>query len=259
MPIHPTAIVDSAAKIHNTATIGPYVQINGEVEIGAHCYVAGHCQILGPTVIGKHNKLHFAGALGDTPQDIKYKEEEGGILHIGDHNIFREGCVIHRSVTKKNTRIGDHNFLMIYAHVGHDCHIGCHNIFGCHTAFGGHTKIGNYTNISAHVAVHQYCRIGDHAHIGGGVIIIQDIAPYLLIGKSGEGPAGINVRGLKRNGFDDARIRALRAAYRIFFRQGLAKNEAIKKLNSLDIASKGKEVENFVNFLEQQTERGVAR
>ena len=241
--------------MHPTVTVAPYAIIEGDVELGAHCQIGAHTHIKGPTILGEHNQVHSFCSLGDDPQDLKYGPHKAGPLRIGNHNILREGCVVHHSAIGKQTTIGDHNYLMIYAHVGHDCHLGEHNILSNNVGLGGHVQIGDHVMLSAQVLVHPFCRIGSHAYVGRAGVVVQDITPYTL--STGSKMHGINAIGLRRRDFPPPTIRAIRQAHNIFHRRGLSKMEAIAQLEPL--AAAFAEVKFFTAFLKQETQRGIAR
>ena len=94
--IHPTAIIHPQAKLDATVQVGPQAVIDGGVELGANCVVGPHVYLTGVTKIGAGNRFHAGCAIGDAPQDLKYKDEPTR-LRIGDHNVFREHFTAHRS------------------------------------------------------------------------------------------------------------------------------------------------------------------
>jgi len=150
--IHPSA------KIADDVEIGPWSVIGADVEIDSGTWVGPHVVIKGPTKIGKNNKIFQFSSIGDAPQDVTYAGEKT-TLEIGDNNTIREYCMINRGTPKGGgaTRIGDHNFLMAYAHIGHDCMVGNQTILTNYAALAGHVEVGDYTIIGAYAAVHQFC------------------------------------------------------------------------------------------------------
>ena len=71
--IHPTAIIDSAARIGDNVQIGPYCVIGGGVTIGDGTIIGSHVVIDGITTIGKNNSIFPFAAIGQVPQDLKYR------------------------------------------------------------------------------------------------------------------------------------------------------------------------------------------
>src|SRR5579885_2395249 len=181
MSIHPTAIVDPAARIAESAEIGPYSIIRAEVEIGARTRLMGHNYVEGPTWIGEDNIFFPYSTVGVASQDLKYKGERAE-TRIGHRNRIREFVTIHRGTEGGGlvTRIGSDNLLMAYSHVAHDVQIGKRCILGNAVTFAGHVEVNDYAVIEAFSGVHQFCRIGKHAFVGGYSVITQDVLPYSM-------------------------------------------------------------------------------
>src|SRR6202050_4842555 len=113
MPVHPTAIVDPAACIHDGAEIGPYCIVGPEVEIGARTKLMANLFVEGPAVIGEDNVFFPYSTVGVASQDMKYKGERS-FTRIGSRNSIREFVTIHRGTEGGGllTEIGDDNLLM---------------------------------------------------------------------------------------------------------------------------------------------------
>ncbi len=160
--IHPTAIVDPQSKIDSSCTVGPYCVIGAEVELGSGCRLESHVAIEGPTKIGSDNHFFPFASIGMAPQDITYAGEPTR-LEIGDHNQIREYVTINRGTVKGGgcTRVGDHNLIMAYTHIAHDCQIGNHVIMANAATLGGHVTVGDWANVGALCPVHHFVRIGD--------------------------------------------------------------------------------------------------
>ncbi len=211
MPVHPTAIVDPAARIDPSADIGPYCIIGAEVEIGARTRLMANLFVEGPTTIGEDNVFFPYSSVGVASQDMKYKGERAS-TRIGNGNSIREFVTIHRGTAGGGllTEIGDHNLLMTYAHVAHDCRIGSHVILGNSVGLAGHVTIGDWADVSPFSGVHQFCRIGRHAFIGPYSVIKQDVMPFSLTSHQPEVQVfGANSVGLSRRGFDKQTIESL--------------------------------------------------
>jgi UDP-N-acetylglucosamine acyltransferase len=179
MPVHPTAIIDPAACVHDTADIGPYCIIGPEVEIGARTKLMANLFVEGPAVIGEDNVFFPYSTVGVASQDMKYKGERS-FTRIGSRNNIREFVTIHRGTEGGGlvTEIGDDNLLMTYTHVAHDCRIGSHVILGNSVGLAGHVTIEDWADVSPFSGVHQFCRIGKHAFVGPYSVIKQDVMPY---------------------------------------------------------------------------------
>jgi UDP-N-acetylglucosamine acyltransferase len=235
--IHPTAIVHENAIIGDNVEIGPYTIIGDRVEIGDDCWIAPHVVVKGPTKMGKGNKIFQFASVGEDCQDLKYNGEET-FLEIGDNNVFRESCTIHRGTAqdKGTTRIGNNNLLMAYVHVAHDCILGDNIILSNNATLAGHTKLANNVIIGGLSALHQFTRVGEYAMIGGCSAVNKDIPPYFMATGNYAQAQGINSVGLKRRGFDSKTIMEIKRAYKILCREGKtleqAKQEISKKLEA---------------------------
>ncbi len=216
---HPTAIVDPKARLDPTVRVGPYAVIDAGVELGAHCEVGPHVYLTGRTTIGAHNVFHSGCVIGDAPQDLKYRGEPTR-LRIGDHNVFREHFTVHRANRPDTeTVIGAHNFLMVNAHVGHNCVVGNHVIIANGALLAGHVEVGDRAFISGNCLLHQFCRVGTLALMQGGSAISQDLPPFTVALRDNE-ICGLNVIGLRRAGFPAEQRLELKRLYRALFRSG---------------------------------------
>ncbi len=213
--IHPTAIVHPDAVIGAGTVVGPHVTIGPHVVIGRHCRIGASTVVAGWTEIGDHNDISPLASIGLAPQDLKYRGEPTR-LRIGHHNMFREFVTLHRGTVGGGalTTIGDHNLFMAYAHVAHDCHVGNSTIFGNAATLGGHVHVEDFATISAYSGVHQFCRIGQHAFIGGYTVVTRDALPFAKTVGNRARIYGLNAIGLKRRGFSAVTIDKLRRAYR---------------------------------------------
>ncbi|MEP7364087.1 MAG: acyl-ACP--UDP-N-acetylglucosamine O-acyltransferase [Acidobacteriota bacterium] len=258
MPIHPTAIIDPAASIHADAEVGPYCIVQGEVSIGARTRLIAHAFLEGPLTAGEDNTFFPYCSIGAEPQDVKFKGERSE-TRIGNGNRFREFVTVHRGTEGGGlvTSIGDDNLLLAYTHVAHDCSIGSHNIFSNGSTLGGHVVVGDWVVLSGLCAVHQFCRVGNHAIIGGGSIITQDVAPYSMTVAPREAKLfGANKVGLQRRGFSEDSVNALHKLFRLLGSKALNTSQAIEKIRS-EIPQLPEVVE-VLDFIERST-RGVIK
>ncbi|GAA0791609.1 acyl-ACP--UDP-N-acetylglucosamine O-acyltransferase [Marinobacterium sediminicola] len=255
--IHPQAIVDPSARIAEDVEVGPWTLIGPDVEIGAGTRIASHVVIKGPTRIGEGNQIFQFATIGEDCQDKKYAGEPTR-LEIGDHNVIREGCTIHRGTVQDEgiTRIGSHNLLMAYAHVAHDCVMGNNIILANNAALAGHVHVGDHAILGGFTAVHQFCRIGAHVMCGAGTVVLKDIPAYVMATGNSARPHGINLEGLRRRGFDAEALGALRRAYKIIYRKGLTVDQALQELNLM--AQDHPAVQLLIESLETST-RGIIR
>jgi UDP-N-acetylglucosamine acyltransferase len=258
MAIHPTAIVDPKSKIHPSCTIGPYCVIGPEVQLGEGCRVASHVAIEGPTKIGADNGFFPFTSIGLAPQDITYAGEPTR-LEIGDHNVIREFVTINRGTVKGGgcTRVGDHNLIMAYTHIAHDCQIGSHIIMANGATLGGHVTVEDWANVGALCPVHHFVRIGTHSIIGGGSTITRDVLPFSKTSaERGTQAYGLNAVGLERRGFSKERIKKLHQAYRVLLASKLNTSQALERLKAEGDC--GEDVELLIRFIEA-SERGVIK
>lgn len=234
--IHPQAIVDPSARLADDVEVGPWTIIGADVEIGAGTVIGPHVVINGPTRIGRNNRIFQFASVGEECQDKKYKGEPTR-LEIGDNNIIREGCTLHRGTIQDQglTRLGSHNLLMAYTHVAHDCVVGDHVILANNAALAGHVHVGDHTILGGFTAVHQFCRIGAHVMCGAGSVVLKDIPAFVMANGNSAKPHGINAEGLRRRGFDAEQIRAIRQGYKILYRQNLVLADALQSLHALAV------------------------
>ena len=229
--IHPTAIVDPKAEIGDGVEIGPYAIIDGAVEIGRDCIVGPYTRITGSTTIGARNTFVSHGSIGAPPQDLKYAGEPTR-LEIGDGNTFREFVTIHRGTPGGGgiTRIGASSLFMAYVHVAHDCRVGSNTIFANVATLAGHVEVEDFATIGAMSAVHQFCRVGQHAFLGGFTTATQDCLPYM--NTTGSRPVkcyGPNTIGLKRKGFSDESRSALKRLWRYLHSSKMTTSQALDR------------------------------
>jgi len=253
-----TAVISSDARLADDVVVGAYAVIGAGVSIGAGCQVGPHVRIDGPTRIGERNVFVGSASIGTPPQDLKFRGEKTELV-IGSDNTFREFITINRGTAGGGgiTTIGSHNFFMAYAHVAHDCHIGSRTIFANNATLAGHVDVGDNSQVGAFSAVHQFCRVGEHAFIGGGSICTQDVLPFIkTVGNRPAKTYGVNTIGLERKGFQKESIEALQRAYRILVRSKLPLEKALQRLE----AEYGPyaEVRYLVEFI-RESKRGFIR
>ncbi|WP_207061755.1 acyl-ACP--UDP-N-acetylglucosamine O-acyltransferase [Motiliproteus sp. SC1-56] len=251
------AIIDPGAKIADDVEIGPWTLIGPDVEIGAGTRIASHVVVKGPCRIGRNNRIFQFATIGEECQDKKYRGEPT-VLEIGDDNIIREGCTLHRGTVQDQglTRVGSHNLLMAYVHVAHDCLVGDHTVLANNVALAGHVQVGDHAILGGFTAVHQFCHIGAHVMCGAGSVVLQDIPSFVLANGNTAKPHGINAEGLRRRGFSSDAVRAIKRAYRLIYRQGLKLDEARQKV--AELAKQHPELLTLTDFLAHSS-RGIIR
>jgi UDP-N-acetylglucosamine acyltransferase len=255
MAVHRSAIVHKKAKIGAGCEIGPYCVIGEHVMLGPKCKLHSHVVIDGHTKLGKENEIFPFASIGLKTQDLKWN---GGITRteIGDHNTLREYVSVHSATGNGEvTRIGSHNHILAYSHIAHNCILGDHIILSNAATLGGHVTVEDYARISI-CAVHQFCRVGRMAMIGGCSKVVQDVPPYMLADGNPAETRTVNKIALERLGVSEEAQSALRAAYKILFREGLTISNALlkieKKLPPLP------EILHLVKFI-RASERGIGK
>lgn len=253
MPVHPTAVVDPAAEIDAAASVGPFVVIEGPVRIGPGTRVMAHAFLTGDTHLGADNVVHPGAIIGHEPQDLAYRGAPTG-LRIGDRNVIREHAEIHRATQEGTvTVIGSDNYLMSHAHIAHNCRVGDRTIVCSGALVAGHAVLGDQAFVSGNCVVHQHVRIGRLAILRGLSRTSRDVPPFAIMDGT-HTVRGVNRIGLRRAGFDAARLRAVQRAFRTLFRTRLNLREALAR-----VAAEGPspDVDELVAFIRQST-RGVA-
>lgn len=255
--IHPTAIVHPGAQLADDVEIGAYAIVGEHVEIGPGSRIGPHTVVTGHTRLGRNNRVFQFVSLGDVPQDKKYAGEQTR-LEIGDDNTIREFCTLNigTALDAGVTRLGDHNWVMAYSHVAHDCQLGSHIVLANGVQLAGHVLIGDHAILGGGTLVHQFCRVGAHAFTGGGARVARDVPPYVMAGGGAAQPHGINSEGLKRRGFSAQAIEHIRRAYKTLYRSGLSFEEARAAI--AEMARQTEELRVLSEFLET-TSRGIIR
>ena len=256
--VHPTAIIDSRAKVPDSCQIGAYCVIGADVELGENCRLRPHVTIEGPAKIGHDNSFFPYAAIGMAPQDVTYNGEATR-LEIGDHNEIRECVTINRGTVKGGglTKLGSHLLIMAYAHVGHDCLIEDHVMLVNGATIAGHVTIEEWAVVGALCPVHQFVRIGAHSYIGGGTTITQNVLPFSMTSAARDTHAyGMNKVGLERRGFSKDRIAKIHHAYKILLASKMNTTQALDKLKSE--ADRGKDVDMLIRFIEA-SDRGIIK
>jgi len=251
--IHPTAIIEPGARIGENVTIGPYAYIGPNVKIGDGTHIDSHAVIEGFTTIGKRNKIFHHAAIGTIPQDLKYDGEESELI-IGDDNRIREFTLLNPGTKGGGmvTKIGNHNLLMGYVHLGHDVILGDHCILANGATLAGHVELGNHVVIGGLTPIHQFVHIGDYAMIGGASAVAQDIPPYCLAEGNRAVLRGLNLTGLRRK-LTHAEINEIKSAYRELFEQGRPLQEVAQELFESDASPHVKSLCMFI----KTSKRGI--
>jgi len=255
--IHPTAIIAASAKLDENVQVGPYSIIGENVEIASGTVVGPHVVINGHTKIGKNNHFYQFASIGEANQDKKYDGEATQTI-IGDNNVFRESCTVHRGTIQDHgiTLIGNDNLFMCYTHIAHDCQIADKVILANNTTLAGHVQIGDWAILGGGSMVHQFVRIGAHAFSAISSILLKDIPPYVMVEGRPAAPRAINTEGLKRRGFNQDAILSIRRAFKTIYRQKLKFEDALATVS--EMAVDVPEVAVMLEFI-NNSKRGIIR
>ncbi|MBW7849016.1 MAG: acyl-ACP--UDP-N-acetylglucosamine O-acyltransferase [Rhodospirillales bacterium] len=218
--IHPTAIVDPAARLADDVSIGPFCCVGPEVELGPQVTLVSHAVVTGRTVVGEGTRIFPFASIGHAPQDLKYRGEPSRLV-IGRNNTIREHVTMNPGTEGGGmvTEIGDNSLFMVGAHVAHDCKLGNNVILANSATLAGHVEVGDHAILGGVCAVHQFVRIGAHAMVGGMSGVESDIIPFGSVTGNRAHLSGLNIVGMKRRGFSREEIHAVRNAYRMLFEE----------------------------------------
>lgn len=254
--IHPTAVVDPAAKIGEGTTIGAFAVIYGNTVIGKDCRIGPHVCVYEGARIGERVTIHQGASISHIPQDLKYAGEESECF-IGDDTRIHEFVTLHRgTVDTRQTTIGKNCLLMAYSHVAHDCRLGNNVILANGVQVGGHVKIDDFSIVGGTTPVHQFCKIGKYCMIGGGFRVVQDVPPYILAGHEPLKFEGLNLIGLRRNGFSNDEIMRIKKIYELIYLSHLNMTQAREQINQKFAGDRF--AEEILKFISEST-RGIIR
>ncbi len=231
--IHPTAIVDAKAELAADVEVGPYAIIGPDVRIGEGTVVQSHAHVVGHTSIGKQCQIFPFACVGMKTQDLKYREGDVTYVEVGDRTVLREFSTVHLGTKPGEvTRVGSDCLIMAYCHVAHGCNVGNSVIMSNVATLAGEVTVEDHAIIGGLAGVHQFCRIGTYAMVGGASKIRQDCPPYMLTESLGNETrvAGPNIVGLQRAGFAPEVRSALKEAYRLLYREGLNRSQALERI-----------------------------
>lgn len=261
--IHATAIVDPAAELDSSVSVGPYSVIGPHVKIAAGTTVGPHVVIEGHTTIGRDNRIFQFASLGAIPQDKKYAGEPCELI-IGDRNTIREFCTFNIGSPGDLgvTRVGNDNWLMAYVHLAHDCQVGNNTIFANNTQLAGHVHVGDWVIFGGFTVVHQFVRIGAHSMTAMCTLLFADLPPFVMCQGQPAAARSMNFEGLRRRGFSPDRISAVKAMHKALYRDDLTLQVAMERIAGLNEnhPEASSDVEMMLSFLKQSSpQRGIVR
>jgi UDP-N-acetylglucosamine acyltransferase len=256
--IHPHAVVAPGAKLGPGVRIGAFAIVGEDVDLGDGCILHPHAVVQGPSKVGRNNVFYSFCSVGGDPQDFRFKGEKTELL-VGNGNTFREYVTISRGTSGGGgkTTVGDENFFLASAHVGHDCHVGSHILFVNGATLAGHVTVEDYATIGFQSPVHQFCRIGRYSYIGASTVITQDVPPFSRVVTERETKSyGVNTIGLERKGFSAERLKILQRAFRLLLRSKMNTTQALAEMRKTFADSE--DVKELLHFIET-AERGIVK
>ena len=256
--VHEQAIVAPSAKLSARVRVGAYAVIGEDVEVGDGCVLHSHAVVQGPSKIGRDNIFHPFCSVGGDPQDFRFQGEKTELV-VGDGNIFREYVTISRGTVGGGgkTTIGNGNFFLATAHVGHDSQVGNNTLFVNGATLAGHVTVEDFATIGFQSPVHQFCRVGRYAYIGASTVITQDVPPFSRVVTERETKSyGVNTIGLERKGFSPERLKILQRAFRVLLRSKMNTSQALAEMRKKFADSE--DVSELIRFIET-AERGIVK
>jgi UDP-N-acetylglucosamine acyltransferase len=254
LKIHPTALVDPDAQIGAEVEIGPFAVIGPEAAIGGRTIVQSHVVIEGNVAIGTGNFIGHGAIIGAPPQDLSFSLERKTKVQIGNDNVIREYCTIHRGSPEGSvTKIGDKNFLMAGAHIGHNCAIGNNVVIANNCLLAGHVRVDDGAFLGGGSTFHQHMHVGRLVMVQGSSAFGKDLPPFVIAAERNS-VFGINVIGLKRAGFSVRDRDELKAAFKLLYTSGLNISQALKKAETMNFGAPARE---FFEFVAGAKKRGI--
>lgn len=255
--IHPTAMISEGAHLGKGVVVGPHAMVGPDVELADEVVIGSGAIIGGRTKVGARTKIFPMATVGSRPQDLKYEDEDTELI-IGTDNAIREYVNISLGTVGGGglTRLGNHNLVMVYSHIAHDCIIGDHCIFANGVQIAGHAVIGNHVVFGGMSGGHQFCRFGDRVMVAAGAIVVQDVPPFCMVQGDRAHINGLNVVGLRRSGLNRETISDIKKMFRLLYNENIGIEEAISRIEQGVNSSPERDI--FVSFL-KASERGVCR
>ncbi|MCW5547591.1 MAG: acyl-ACP--UDP-N-acetylglucosamine O-acyltransferase [Opitutaceae bacterium] len=254
--IHPSAVVEPGARLGDDVEIGPFAYVGAEVTLGAGTRLHHHASVEGFTVLGEGCEIFPYACIGGKTQDLKFKGGRPG-LRAGDRNVFREYVTVHAATFDGDfTVLGSHNTVLAYSHIAHDCVLGSHIVMSNAVSMAGHVTVEDHVVIGGAAGIHQFCRIGAHAMLSAMAKLVQDLPPYFIADGTPAEVRAFNKVGLERSGHTAEQLERVKQIFRILYRDGLNRTQALEKL-SAHPAADTPEFRRVIGFA-RASERGLA-
>ncbi len=231
--IHPTAILDGDIELADDVVVGPHCVLRGRIRVGSGTHLVGNVYLTGPLEVGERNQIYPFCTLGMAPQDFKWDpDREGAGLVVGDENVLRESVTLHRATSDETpTRVGDRNLFMVNTHAGHDVQVGSDCVLANGALLAGESRIDDGVIMGGNAAVHQFCRVGRGAIVSGTKGMNKDLPPFFML-TGGNIAGSVNLVGMRRGGMPSAEIDDVRWVFKVLYRRGLKKSEALAELET---------------------------
>lgn len=256
MAIHPTAIVEAGAQLGADVDLGAYSFVGHEVVLGDRACLHHHASVEGRTSLGSGCQVFPYACIGGKTQDLKYKGAAPGV-RIGNDNVFREYVTVHAATFDGDfTVIGSSNTVLAYSHIAHDCVIGNHCVMSNGTMLAGHVIVEDHVIIGGYGGVHQFCRLGAYAMLSATAKLVQDLPPFFIADGTPAVVRAYNKVGLERNGHTAEQLDRVKQIFRILYRDGLNRSQALEKLSAHADAATA-EFQRVIAFA-KKSERGIA-
>ena len=237
--IHPHAVVDAKAELAAGVVVGPGAVVGPEVVIGANSWIGPNAVLDGRLRLGRDNRVFPGACLGLEPQDLKYRGAPTEVV-IGDGNTIRECVTINRATDEgERTVVGDHNLLMAYCHLGHNCELGNRIVMSNAIQVAGHVIIEDRAVIGGCLGIHQFVHIGTMAMVGGMTRVERDVPPYCLVEGHPGRVRGLNRVGLRRSGLGDRdggrEFKQLQEVWNLVYRSDLVIADALEQAKDQEL------------------------
>jgi UDP-N-acetylglucosamine acyltransferase len=252
--IHPTALVDPDAQVGADVEIGPFSIIGPQILIGEKTIVQSHVVIEGDVAIGAGNFIGHGVIIGAPPQDVSFSPERKTRVEIGNDNIIREYCTIHRgSANGSATKLSDKNFLMAGAHIGHNCLIGNNVVIANNCLLAGHVRVDDGAFLGGGSTFHQHMHVGRLVMVQGSSAFGKDLPPFVIAAERNS-VFGVNVVGLRRAGLTAKDRDEIKVAFKLVYLSGLNISQAIEKAATMKFGAPARE---FLDFVASAKKRGI--
>src|SRR5213075_3424419 len=228
--------------------------IGPQATIGEKTVVQSHVVIEGEVAIGHGNFIGHGAVIGAPPQDVSFSPERKTRVEIGNDNIIREYCTIHRGTAEgSSTKIGDKNFLMAGAHIGHNCGIGNNDILANNCLLAGYVQVDDGAFLGGGSTFHQFMHIGRLVMVQGSSAFGKDLPPFVVAAERNY-VFGLNIVGMRRAGLSANDRNEIKEAFKLVYLSGLNTSQAIEKAQTMTFGAPARE---FLDFVATSKKRGI--